>query len=93
MLTRCLVAGILALSLLSGCKNSCQQLSEKLCDCTINSVERTNCLQRVSSKAALSEPTDADEATCEALYDECDCRLIDTPQGKVRCGLALPPGA
>ncbi len=74
--------------LLAGCKSTCRQLSEKLCDCTTNTNERTGCLQRVASNETANPPTAEDEATCEALLDACDCRLIDTQAGKERCGIA-----
>ncbi|GMU59616.1 MAG: hypothetical protein AMXMBFR34_13790 [Myxococcaceae bacterium] len=81
-------AVLIALTLLSGCKSRCRQLSEKLCDCTLNSNEKTSCLQRVGNAETNSPPTEADEAVCDRLYEGCDCRLIDTPTGKIRCGLA-----
>lgn len=73
---------------LAGCKSTCRQLSEKMCDCSNNTSERTSCLQRVANVESLFPPTAADEATCEGLLEQCDCRLIDTPEGKERCGFA-----
>lgn len=72
----------------AGCKSTCRQLSEKMCDCSNNTSERTACLQRVANVESLFPPTAEDEATCEGLVDLCDCRLIDTPEGKERCGFA-----
>lgn len=80
-----------ALVSLTGCKSQCRQLSEKLCDCTLNSAEKSTCMQRASSSETNNPPSAEDEATCKQLIADCDCRLIDTPQGKVRCGLARPP--
>jgi hypothetical protein len=85
---RWLLAVFVAFALLTGCKSRCRQLSEKLCDCALNSNERTSCLQRAGNNESLNPPTEADEAVCERLYEGCDCRLIDTPMGKMRCGLA-----
>jgi hypothetical protein len=76
---------------LTGCKTKCRQLSEKLCDCAINTNDKDNCLRRASNSEAISPPTEIDEAYCGGLLDTCDCRLIDTAQGKVNCGLARPP--
>jgi hypothetical protein len=87
---RWFVALVVAASLLTGCKSRCRQLSEKLCDCALNSNERTLCLQSAASKEALSAPSEGDEAVCQALFEQCDCRLVDTPVGKIRCGLARP---
>ncbi len=75
----------------SGCKGSCRRLAEKLCDCSLNSVDKDTCLRTASAAESSNPPQPADEMNCSALYDNCDCRLIDTPEGKVRCGLARPP--
>ena len=87
---------------LTGCKTKCRQLSEKLCDCAVNSAERDNCLRRASNAETINPPNATDEAYCESLLpvgdtqrtadggQACDCRLIDTAQGKVNCGLARP---
>jgi hypothetical protein len=79
---------------LAGCKTACRQLSERLCECTINSIERDSCL-RTAAAAEGSNPPDlaADQLCAELLKPSdggtgCDCRLIDTKAGKVRCGLA-----
>lgn len=87
---RWMLALAVAAALLTGCKSRCRQLSEKLCDCTLNSNEKTACLQRAGTNESYNPPSEEDEAVCQALYEQCDCRLIDTPQGKIRCGLARP---
>lgn len=74
----------------SGCKSQCRLLSEKACDCTVNSTDRTACLSRAAQQDSTfnSSPTAESEDRCEALLIECDCRLVDTAAGKMRCGLA-----
>jgi hypothetical protein len=83
------------LALAPGCKTYCRQLSEKQCDCTSSSTERTSCLQVAASKEGnpAVTPTQADEDRCQALLNSCDCRLVDTPAGKERCGLAVSQDA
>ncbi len=74
----------------TGCKTDCRQLSEKLCDCTSSTTEKTQCLTAASTKEANTALlTVADEARCKGLLDVCDCRLIDPPAGKERCGFAV----
>lgn len=90
---RWMFAVAVAAALLTGCKSSCRQLSEKLCDCTLNSNDKTACLQRAASSEANAVITAEDEDACRQLYDDCDCRLVDTPAGKVKCGLARDPDA
>ena len=81
-------AALLPILLLPGCKGSCRQLSEKLCECQTTSVARTACLQRVASEEARIGPKAADEALCSSLLNGCDCHQIGTAEGKRACGLA-----
>ena len=89
-LMRKLLLSLVIVASLAGCKSSCRQLSERQCECSLTTAERTSCLTTASNKEAAAVLTAADEATCEALLPGCDCRLIDTPQGKAACGLARP---
>lgn len=73
---------------LTGCKGNCRQLSEKLCQCELNTYAKDACLQRVSSEEARVGTTPQDEEVCGQLLDSCDCHTIDTPEGKKACGLA-----
>ena len=81
---------MLAALTLTGCKSPCRQLSEKLCDCAGNSTDKNSCLALASSKEGANPPNDVDNAYCSTLLPQCDCRLIDTTPGRVRCGLAYP---
>ena len=89
MVRRFVLLGVALVALLApGCKGSCRQLSEKLCDCQVTSTARTACLQRVASEDARIGPKSEDEAVCAGLLAGCDCHQIDTPEGKRACGLA-----
>lgn len=83
-----LLAAALVCLTLTGCKGSCRSLSERLCDCSANSVTKDACLQVASRAEASYPPTAEDEARCAELLKGCDCRLIDTPEGKKACGLS-----
>lgn len=82
-----LAAALLPL-LAVGCKGSCRQLSEKLCDCQVTASSKTACLQRVASEDARVAPKSEQEAVCAGLLSGCDCHQIDTPEGKRACGLS-----
>lgn len=82
-----LVLATLSLGL-TGCKSACRQLSEKLCECSINSTEKTACGQRAANSEGVNPPTPAQDQHCKELQQQCDCRLIDTPEGKLKCGLS-----
>ena len=84
--------GAAALATASGCKNSCRLLSEKLCLCATTTAERDACNQNVANEDGRIQPDAPSQATCQALYANCDCHLISTPQGKVACGLARDAG-
>lgn len=86
------VAG-LALAMASGCAGDCRRLSEKLCECSIGTLERNACKQRVAQEDSRIAPTAEDEARCKDLLPICDCHTISTPEGKRACGLARYPDA
>ena len=73
------------------CKGNCRNLAEKLCLCAANTIDKNTCLTTAATEQGRVGTTDADEAVCASLYDGCDCHTINTPQGKVACGLARPP--
>lgn len=77
----------------AGCKGQCRQLSEKQCECAVNTVVRDTCLRNASANESNFPPTAADEAWCAQYVSVCDCRLVDTPQGKINCGYAWPKDA
>lgn len=92
--TRIFLTAMAALVLsATGCKGQCRQLSEKLCECSTNSAEKDACLRRASSRESGITLTPENETTCAALLPKCDCKLIDTAEGKVNCGLARPSPA
>ncbi len=76
---------------LSGCKSPCRQLSERQCDCQASSYDRNTCLQRAATNESTFVPTAGDNQRCAELVEQCDCRLIDTPEGKRKCGFARRP--
>ena len=83
---------LIALSLgLSGCKSACRQLSERLCECAINSTEKSNCVTRAGNSEGAFPPSADNETFCKSHLSTCDCRLIATPNGKIACGLAKDP--
>jgi len=80
---------VLGLSL-PGCKGACRKLSEKLCECEDHKPARDYCRQRAGDKESLYPPTELENAQCKMLLENCDCKLLDTPEGKIACGLARP---
>jgi hypothetical protein len=91
----------LALLGLSGCKGACRELSEKLCDCSTNSVQRELCIRRAANDEARVEPSSEEEAVCEARLESCNCDALRPDQdnvdedainqAKMTCGLARDP--
>jgi hypothetical protein len=81
-------AAALALFALTGCKGSCRQLAEKLCDCQPNTTAKDACLQTVSSEESRVGTSAQNEQVCATLVDKCDCHTVNTTEGKRNCGLA-----
>lgn len=78
-------------TLLTACASECRMLNEKLCDCRWDtSIERQACYANVRSVENELEPTQEDQTACgEALENPaCTCEALDTPEGKIACGLA-----
>ena len=82
---------------LQACGNSCQDLGNRLCQCSGAGTSRDNCKTEIKNQlsAAGVEPTD--EAACSAALDTCNapsgasfCEWVSTTDGKVACGLAYP---
>lgn len=74
--------------MLGACKSPCRALSEKLCECTDNSLDRDACIREAANEESRVAPTAEDQDRCEALIEQCDCNRIDTLEGKQACGLA-----
>jgi hypothetical protein len=78
----------LALAVATGCTSPCNQLADQICNCQTTQNNRNSCNAEESTRADQVSPTDAQEQACSNLIPLCDCNVLDTPQGKVNCGLA-----
>ncbi|HEY3449069.1 MAG TPA: hypothetical protein VGK67_22090 [Myxococcales bacterium] len=85
-----LASAALCLLFASGCKNKCLELAQRICECESTSTLRENCNQRASEQGNRVTVTPTDEANCAALMGKCDCHALDTPEGKLNCGMARP---
>lgn len=88
--------GLGAALALSACKSPCRELAEKLCDCTLTTLQRQQCMNSVSQADQRVNQTPEEDRVCATLLPGCDCRLLESSdpvvkqQGKERCGLANP---
>ncbi len=90
-----------AAPLLAACGDPCQDVADRICGCEVDSVHQSACRTRVSGslKNGSYRPTQTDHAYCSHLLDTCPdpnddpqmCIRLQTPQGKIDCGLAYPP--
>lgn len=80
---------VTSLTLLA-CKSPCRQLSEKLCDCSPNTVARDACRTAAGREEARVQPTEGQQEVCQALLtaNQCDCHNLDSLEAKQACGLA-----
>ena len=78
----------LSLAALPSCKSACRSLSEELCRCLPSTQARDACFAQASTREGSYPSTSETEATCEAKLETCRCEEIETPEGKLACGLA-----
>jgi hypothetical protein len=95
-----LLAALAAPLLLSGCGNSCQDLGNRICQCTGGGTARDTCQRQIQNQLGDAGLTSADKsfcadrlATCEAPSGATFCEWIETQAGKEACGLAYQPPA
>jgi hypothetical protein len=83
----------------AGCSDPCRDLGDRICDCQPEGSVRTACKNDVKIRINAAKPSGDDDNFCSAKLDTCPdpgsavgvCDLLNTCQGKVNCGLALPP--
>jgi uncharacterized protein YgiB involved in biofilm formation len=92
------VLAIVALGGLAGCSTPCQDLGAKLCTCRGAGTDRAACEQSVKQELSQLHPKQDDQDACEAALKTCKepdgidlCAWLDGEDGKIACGLALPP--
>jgi hypothetical protein len=98
---RLAVLFILTASLaLQGCGNTCQDLGDRLCQCSGAGSSRDACKTEVKNQLAAVGVDAADEAICSAKLDTCIapadvrfCEWTNTACGKASCGLSNDPVA
>jgi hypothetical protein len=83
-----------------GCADPCEELAERICTCQPTETSQSACKSRVEEQLdkGPDKPTAGDDNYCEKLLDRCHdpeddravCARLETPQGKIDCGLAYP---
>jgi hypothetical protein len=100
---RLLAAVLLAATSLAlqGCGvHSCQELGDRLCQCTGAGSARDNCKTAIKNQLSATGLSDANYAACEAALNTCNaptgagfCEWINTACGKASCGFSNEPPA
>jgi len=99
---RALVPGLAAITLLAaGCGNSCQDLGERLCECTPLGTTHASCVDAVKAEIGNLNPNKDEQAVCEEKLKTCYtrtdrvthkeiefCSWIAGRCGKAACGLS-----
>ena len=85
-----LAACVITLSLAAGCGNSCLSLAQQICSCQADQVSIDNCNQRAQEAKGIFPVRAQDEQFCQKQLDSnaCDCTKLNTPEGRVGCGIA-----
>jgi len=63
-------------------------LADKRCECVGSPTDKTNCQQQNAQAEITYSRTAEQEDQCNQLLSVCDCKYLDTPEGKKNCGLA-----
>ena len=92
-----------ALAAIVGCGSPCQDLADRICDCQPAGTLRDSCKSSVKNQigSGAQRPTDADQVFCQQKLQTCKdpledgaaCTRLQSPQGKVDCGLAYGSAA
>ena len=85
-----LAASMLTVLLANGCGNACFKLADQICSCQVNDTLKANCQQRARDQEAIFNVQSQDQQYCQSILDsgKCDCKKLDTPEGRVNCGMA-----
>jgi hypothetical protein len=90
MRTLALALAVLAVAALTGCSNPCQDLGERLCDCTATGTTKASCVQSVKTEVSNLNPGSSVQDVCQKALDSCyprgDIDFCDWIHG--RCGKA-----
>jgi hypothetical protein len=97
-----LALGLAAALGASGCASPCQDLGYRVCQCEPQGQTLTNCQNNVKARVRASSVGGSTSDYCKSIlagcpdpnHDVAACGwMLNTCQGKVACGLALPaPG-
>ncbi len=96
---RLLLPAILLAAALAACSSPCQDLGNRLCQCSASGTARSTCESQVSDELKKANPGKAQEDLCSELLRTCNppnvpdvqfCEWILTTDAKIACGVALP---
>ena len=85
---------------LQACGNSCQDLGDRLCQCSGAGTSRDTCKTEIKNQLSAAGVESTDEAACSAALGSCSsppnatfCEWVGTACGKASCGLSSEPPA
>jgi hypothetical protein len=86
-----LPASMLTLLLAAGCGDACLKLADQICSCQPDQASQANCQQRARDEEGIFNVRKQDEQFCQNLLDtnSCDCKKLDTPEGRIACGTSI----
>jgi len=80
---------------MQGCGNSCQDLGDRLCQCSGSGTSRDSCKTAIKNQLSAAGVDSTDEALCSAALKTCNvgpsvnfCEWVGTSCGKASCGLS-----
>jgi hypothetical protein len=89
------LAALACAVLAAGCSSPCQELGNRLCDCTPTGTTKTTCERQVRNDIQRLHPGSSANAACSAALDTCHepsgvdfCDFLDGRCGKAACGMS-----
>lgn len=84
------LACVLSLLSAAGCGDACLDLASQICRCLPDDGTRATCNRRAKEAEANFPVSADDQRRCQQLIDsrQCDCTVLNTPEGKAACGIA-----
>lgn len=82
-------------ALASACSNSCEELGNRMCSCTISGTTKASCKQGVKTEIGNLNPGKDVQSICQARLDTCNapqgtdfCDFLAGRCGKAACGIS-----
>ncbi len=94
------LGGLILATALQACDGPCEELAEVICGCEQSQQAEDQCVEQVRATMQSRDPSDPENARCDALLDSCQgpadapdpdearCDLLMSDDGATKCGFS-----